>query len=83
MKEAISTGTTQFDCVLQVLIPPKDLSTKLQRASDNYRSVMDQVQYRVQWEKHQEMQRKKEEEQREKERGKQGIEKGGNVVLRK
>ncbi|XP_072045442.1 splicing factor 3A subunit 1-like [Amphiura filiformis] len=52
----------------KVLIPPKDLANRLQKASDNNRSVMDKVQYRVQWEKHQEMQRKKEEEQRAKER---------------
>ena len=54
----------------QVLIPPKDLASRLHKESDNTRSVMDKVQYRVQWEKHQEMQRKKEEEQKEKERGK-------------
>lgn len=53
----------------QVLIPPKDLQNKLREASA-MKAVLDEVQYRVEWEKLQEKKRKKEEEAKERERGK-------------
>ncbi|XP_033638833.1 splicing factor 3A subunit 1-like isoform X2 [Asterias rubens] len=52
----------------KVLIPPKELLGKLRFDSEQSQSVMEAVNYRVQWAKHQEAQRKKEEEEREKER---------------
>ncbi|XP_038052884.1 splicing factor 3A subunit 1-like [Patiria miniata] len=52
----------------KILIPPKDLQGKLRQEAEQPKRVMEQVNYRVQWAKHQEAQRKKEEEEREKER---------------
>lgn len=52
----------------KVLIPPKDLPNKLQKECDNPKPMMEKVQYRVLWEKHQELKRKKEQEKRERER---------------
>ncbi|KAJ8048110.1 Splicing factor 3A subunit 1 [Holothuria leucospilota] len=51
----------------KILIPPKDLQKKL-RACDSMKAVLDEVRYRVEWEKLQEKQRRKEEEARERER---------------
>lgn len=52
----------------KVLIPPKDLLGKLKKESEEYESVLEQVKYRVDWAKYQEMQRRKEEEAAERER---------------
>lgn len=54
---------------LQVLIPPKDLGGKLSKECEDYQTVLDQVKYRVDWAKYQEMQKRKEEEALERERG--------------
>lgn len=53
----------------QVLIPPKDLMQKLRIDSADPKEVLNQVQYRVLWAKHQEQEKKKEEDAKEKERG--------------
>ncbi len=50
------------------MIPPKELLGKLRFDAEQSQSVMEAVNYRVQWAKHQEAQRKKEEEEKEKER---------------
>ncbi|XP_060586452.1 splicing factor 3A subunit 1-like [Ruditapes philippinarum] len=52
----------------KVLIPPKDLLVKLNKESEVYQNVLDQVKYRVDWARYQEMQRRKEEEAAERER---------------
>ncbi|XP_022099514.1 splicing factor 3A subunit 1-like [Acanthaster planci] len=52
----------------KILIPPKDLQSRLRQEAEQAKRVMEQVNYRVQWAKHQEAQRRKEEEEREKER---------------
>ncbi|PIK60619.1 putative splicing factor 3A subunit 1 [Apostichopus japonicus] len=51
----------------KVLIPPKDLQKKL-REGNSMKAVLDEVQYRVEWEKLQEKKRRKEEEAKERER---------------
>lgn len=57
----------------KILIPPKDLMARLKNESANGRSsmntVLDQVKYRSNWQRHQEAQRKREEEKIERERG--------------
>lgn len=53
----------------QVLIPPKDLLGKLKTESEEYQNILDQVKYRVDWARYQEMQKRKEEEAAERERG--------------
>lgn len=55
----------------QILIPPKDLGVRLSKECEDYQNVLDQVKYRVDWAKYQEMQKRKEEEALERERGKQ------------
>ncbi|KAH8306328.1 hypothetical protein KR018_007827 [Drosophila ironensis] len=56
----------------KVLIPPKDLMTKLRTESTGSRSsmnqVLEQVKYRANWQRHQEAQRRREEEKVERER---------------
>uniref|UniRef100_W8C6H1 Splicing factor 3A subunit 1 n=2 Tax=Ceratitis capitata TaxID=7213 RepID=W8C6H1_CERCA len=56
----------------KILIPPKDLLSKLRSESSEGRSsvnlILDQVKYRANWQKHQEAQRRREEEKIEKER---------------
>ncbi|XP_078679823.1 splicing factor 3A subunit 1-like [Branchiostoma floridae x Branchiostoma belcheri] len=52
----------------KVLIPPKNLMSKLKKEGDNPREIMNQVKYRVEWEKFQERERKREEDERERER---------------
>ncbi|XP_013393875.1 splicing factor 3A subunit 1-like [Lingula anatina] len=52
----------------KILIPPKDLLNNLKRESDNPKVVLDQVKYRVEWQKFQEREKRKEEEALEKER---------------
>ncbi|KAL4220170.1 splicing factor 3a [Mactra antiquata] len=52
----------------KVLIPPKDLLGKLKTESEEYQNILDQVKYRVDWAKYQEMQKRKEEEAAERER---------------
>lgn len=56
----------------KILIPPKDLMSKLKIESTESRSsmnlVLDQVKYRANWQRHQEIQRRREEEKIEKER---------------
>lgn len=57
-------------CVFcQVLIPPKELMSKLQEESNSMNLILDMVKYRADWIKYQEAQRRKEEEELEKERG--------------
>jgi splicing factor 3A subunit 1 len=51
------------------LIPPKDLMNRLKEESSNPAGVLEQVKYRADWIKHQEIQRRKEEQALEKERG--------------
>ncbi|KAH3810266.1 hypothetical protein DPMN_138656, partial [Dreissena polymorpha] len=51
-----------------ILIPPKDLQEKLKRECEEYQTVLEQVKYRVDWARYQEMQRRKEEEALERER---------------
>ncbi|XP_039430032.1 splicing factor 3A subunit 1 [Culex pipiens pallens] len=56
----------------KILVPPKDLMNKLKIESTSGRSsmnvVLEQVKYRANWNKHQEMQRRREEEKVERER---------------
>lgn len=52
----------------KVLIPPKDLQEKLNKQSEDYKEVLQQVKYRVEWCKYQIRERKKEEEALERER---------------
>lgn len=56
----------------KILVPPKDLMNKLKIESTSGRSsmnvVLEQVKYRANWNKHQELQRRREEEKVEKER---------------
>ncbi|XP_052217771.1 splicing factor 3A subunit 1-like [Dreissena polymorpha] len=52
----------------KILIPPKDLQEKLKRECEEYQTVLEQVKYRVDWARYQEMQRRKEEEALERER---------------
>lgn len=52
----------------KVMIPPKDLMSKLKKDSENPKEILKQVNYRVQWAKHQEQERKREEDAKEKER---------------
>ena len=52
-----------------MLIPPKDLLTKMRREAEYPSAVLDQVRYRVEWAKFQDREKKKEEEALEKERG--------------
>jgi len=56
--------------VWQVLIPPKDLTEKLKKEAGDPKEVLKQVNNRVLWAKHQELEKKKVEEKKEKERGK-------------
>ncbi|KAG8237922.1 hypothetical protein J437_LFUL017451 [Ladona fulva] len=52
----------------KVLIPPKDLMSKLMEETSNMNVVLEQVKYRAEWIKHQEAQKRREEEEAEKER---------------
>ena len=52
----------------KVLIPPKDLQTKLDSEGNNKENVLEQVRYRVAWLKHQEANRRRQEEALERER---------------
>jgi splicing factor 3A subunit 1 len=53
----------------KILIPSKELLNKLSTDIDNQQKVMDEINYRVEWVKHQLRERAKEEEAVEKERG--------------
>ncbi len=53
----------------KILIPSKELLNKLSTDINNQQKVMDEVNYRVEWVKHQLRERAKEEEAVEKERG--------------
>ncbi|XP_011454449.3 splicing factor 3A subunit 1 [Magallana gigas] len=52
----------------KILIPPKDLLDKLQTESFDYKFVLNQVKYRVEWQRHQDREKRKEEEAIERER---------------
>ncbi|XP_035224925.1 splicing factor 3A subunit 1-like isoform X2 [Stegodyphus dumicola] len=52
----------------KILIPPKDLMTKLKKESDSPKAVLDQVRYRVEWTRQQEAIKRREEEEAERER---------------
>lgn len=52
----------------KVLIPPKDLMNKLKKEAIDPKSVLEQVEYRVQWTKLIEAQKRREEEEAERER---------------
>ncbi|VDP93707.1 unnamed protein product [Echinostoma caproni] len=52
----------------KILIPPKDVITKLEEELSNPKRLLDDVKYRVEWQKYQERQRKREEEAAERER---------------
>eukprot|EP00794_Sanderia_malayensis_P016898 gene16898-18604_t len=52
----------------KVLLPPSDITKSLQEDVDQPFKVLDRVQYRVDWERHQERERRKEEEEKERER---------------
>ncbi|XP_048747370.2 splicing factor 3A subunit 1-like [Ostrea edulis] len=52
----------------KILIPPKDLLDKLQKESFDYKDVLNQVKYRVEWQRHQDREKRKEEEAIERER---------------
>jgi splicing factor 3A subunit 1 len=53
----------------KILIPSREFTAKLTLEIDNQQKVMDEVNYRVEWAKHQMRERAKEEEAVEKERG--------------
>lgn len=55
---------------LQILIPPKDLIYRLKDEAMSPHSILEQVKYRADWQKHQEDQRRREEMLIEKERSK-------------
>ncbi|KAA0188897.1 hypothetical protein FBUS_11640 [Fasciolopsis buskii] len=52
----------------KILIPPKDVTTKLEEELANPKRLLEDVRYRVEWQKYQERQRKREEEAAERER---------------
>lgn len=52
----------------KILIPPKNLLETLKKESEDYHKVLDQVKYRVDWSRYQELQKRKEEEALERER---------------
>lgn len=56
----------------KILIPPKDLMARLKTEStagrDSSNTILEQVKYRANWQRHQEAQRKREEEKIERER---------------
>ncbi|CAH8493673.1 unnamed protein product [Dicrocoelium dendriticum] len=52
----------------KILIPPKDIVSKLEDELENPKRLLDDVKYRVEWQKYQERQRKREEEAVERER---------------
>lgn len=54
----------------KVLIPPKSMQQRLRDEAKSAQAVLDQVKYRAEWQRYQEMQRAKEEEILERERGK-------------
>jgi splicing factor 3A subunit 1 len=53
----------------KILIPSKELLAKISQDMTNHQKIMDDVNYRVEWVKHQLRERAKEEEAVEKERG--------------
>lgn len=53
----------------KVLIPPKTMQQKLKDEVKSAQTVLDQVKYRAEWQKYQEIQKAKEEEILERERG--------------
>lgn len=58
----------------KILIPPKDLMARLKTESSTGRessnTILEQIKYRANWQRHQEAQKKREEEKVERERGK-------------
>ncbi|XP_054713401.1 splicing factor 3A subunit 1-like [Uloborus diversus] len=52
----------------KILIPPKDLMSKLRKESDSAKVVLEQVRYRVEWTRQQEAIKRREEEEAERER---------------
>ncbi|KAF5399274.1 hypothetical protein PHET_06790 [Paragonimus heterotremus] len=52
----------------KILIPPKDITSKLEDELEHPKRLLDDVKYRVEWQKYQERQRKREEEAAERER---------------
>ncbi|TNN07224.1 Splicing factor 3A subunit 1 [Schistosoma japonicum] len=52
----------------KILIPPKDIITKLEEELEKPKRLLEDVKYRVEWHKYQERQRKREEEAAERER---------------
>lgn len=52
----------------KILVPPKDVVSKLEEELDKPKSLLEDVKYRVDWHKYQERQRKREEEAAERER---------------
>ncbi|KAL3193304.1 hypothetical protein MRX96_046817 [Rhipicephalus microplus] len=52
----------------KILVPGKDLMPRLKRESEEPKSILDQVRYRVEWTKLQEAQKRREEEEAERER---------------
>ncbi|KAL1475720.1 hypothetical protein MTO96_037075 [Rhipicephalus appendiculatus] len=52
----------------KILVPGKDLMPRLKRESEDPKSILDQVRYRVEWTKLQEAQKRREEEEAERER---------------
>ncbi|KAL0271797.1 UNVERIFIED_CONTAM: hypothetical protein PYX00_008785 [Menopon gallinae] len=52
----------------KVLLPPKDMMSKLKDESESMTKILEQVKYRAEWIKYQEQQKQKEEEALEKER---------------
>lgn len=57
----------------KVLIPPKSMQQRLRDEAKSAQAVLDQVKYRAEWQRYQEMQRAKEEEILERERGELGF----------
>lgn len=57
----------------KILIPPKDLMARLKTESSGGRessnTILEQIKYRANWQRHQEAQKKREEEKVERERG--------------
>lgn len=60
--------TRMLEQYTKILIPPKDLMSKLKKESDSPKAVLDQVRYRVEWTRQQEAIKRREEEEAERER---------------
>ena len=69
-----------YSNLFQILIPPKNVLESLKNESEDYHKVLEQVKYRVDWTRYQEMQKRKEEEALERERGKNSFKKEISIL---